>query len=120
LGIPVIPTAAEAAARVKIAQDDITATGCNGQSTNWRTASIPNPSDLDTAYKGELGGIEVSTWGNGRHGHNIKFTDNSTAIAYQLWAHGAGHYVHSPIGGGGVCVGAAGADSGIKIYAHYK
>jgi hypothetical protein len=112
---------------VKIASNYVHADGC-GDTTQSFTTGIPNSANLDTSYQGVLSGIKlVETTGNGEHAaRNFTFVNGNTAITYQMYAHGAGHWVDPPsipgIGkvGGGWCAGAAGAWIGIDIYAEYK
>lgn len=114
------------APREKIATSFVHANGCH-DTTDTFTVGIPNSEHLDSSYQGMLTGIEVhETTANGAHAYrNFAFINGSTAITYQLYAKGAGHWVAPPkvLGvqvGGGWCAGAAGAWEGVDIYAHYK
>jgi hypothetical protein len=108
--------------RVKIGTASKRENGCNASSQNFKFV-IPHPEQLDLDYKGNvLAGIErVYTEHNGTvSDNNYAFTDNGTAIVFSLSAKGGGHYIHSPFGGGGVCVDATGANITVEIFAHQK
>lgn len=110
---------AYAAHTEQIGQCFVHADGCHDGSQQC-TSDIAHPDDLDGSYRGALAGIEVVTYtGSGRI-EQINFTNNNKSVHISLYTKGKGHYVKSPIGGGGVCVGAAGGSYGVNIIAHYK
>jgi hypothetical protein len=112
--------------RVKIASNYVRADGCH-DTTQVFTTQVPAVDRLDRSYRGELAGIEVvETAANNGHAHrNFTWVNNGSAISYELYAKGAGHWVDPPkvFGvnvGGGACLGAAGGSEGVDIYAHYR
>jgi hypothetical protein len=112
--------------RVKIASNMVTANGCH-DTTQTFTTQVPNIDQLDRSFPGVLSGIEVKefTGNNGHAYRNFRWVNNGTAISYELYAKGAGHWVDgvNVFGvkiGGGACVGAAGGSEGIDIFAVYK
>lgn len=117
---------ASLAGRVKIAANYVQANGCH-ETTQSFVTQVPNVELLDRAYHGVLDGIEiVETAANNGHAYrNFTWVNNGTAISYQLYAKGAGHWVDPPkvAGikvGGGYCHRAEGGSQGIDIYARYK
>jgi hypothetical protein len=112
--------------RVKIASNSVQANGCHDTTQSF-TTQIPDTERLDRSYHGVLDGIEVvETAANNGHAYrNFRWVNNGTAISYELYAKGAGHWIDPPKAfgikiGGGYCHGAAGGSQGIDIFARYR
>lgn len=108
-----------APSRALIGSENLVANGCNTESQPYEVG-IPTPENLDKDFNGNLPGIEIIAHHNGNAGwENLAFLPSGTGVKFALHARGAGHYVHTPVGGG-TCVGAAGANINVDVYAHYK
>jgi hypothetical protein len=115
------PAMAGEATRLKIGTASVRANGCNDSSQSFKFV-ILDAEKLDRSFNGVLAGLERTyTEANGtRSDTNWAFTDGGSAVTFSLYAKGGGNWVKSPFGGGGVCVGASGANITVEVYAHYK
>ena len=122
LAHPPIPTPsrdapAEAASKVEIGHFYHRENGCHSSSQSGRF-TIENADKLDRTRPGTIQGVTVEVYAaNGGQITDAHFENQKVFVVIGT-ATGGGHWVSNPLGGG-VCVGATGADIGAHVYGFF-
>ena len=123
LAHPSIPTPSQdaptaAASKVEIGNFYHRENGCHSSSQTGRF-TIENADKLDRTRPGTIQGVTVEVYAaNGGQITDAHFESQKVFVLTGT-ATGGGHWVSNPLGGG-VCIGATGADIGAHVYGFFR